>query len=86
MSQAEFGIFLGVSQGTASKKLNGYIPFSADEIFECAARFNVSTEYLYGRINVPAPEKQCPRMSCNSCAGGERIPSSISVNQRKEPK
>ena len=38
-----------VSQATASKKLNGQIPFSVEEIFECAERFNVSTEYLYGR-------------------------------------
>lgn len=31
------------------KKLNGQIPFSVEEIFKCAERFNVSTEYLYGR-------------------------------------
>lgn len=49
MSQTEFGVFLGVSQGTVSKKLNGQIPFSVEEVFECAERFNVSTEYLYGR-------------------------------------
>lgn len=50
MTQLDFGKqIIHVSQATASKKLNGQIPFSAEEIFECAERFNVSTEYLYER-------------------------------------
>lgn len=50
LTQENFGKeVIHVSQATASKKLNGQIPFSAEEIFECAERFNVSTEYLYGR-------------------------------------
>jgi len=54
MTQLDFGKqIIHVSQATASKKLNGQIPFSAEEIFECAERFNVSTEYLYGRELTP---------------------------------
>lgn len=50
LTQVNFGKeVIHVSQATASKKLNGQIPFSVEEIFECAERFNVSTEYLYGR-------------------------------------
>lgn len=50
LTQVNFGKeIIHVSQATASKKLNGQIPFSVEEIFECAERFNVSTEYLYGR-------------------------------------
>lgn len=49
MSQAEFGRLLGITQATASRKLNGQIPFSTDEILRCAIHFNVSTEALYGR-------------------------------------
>ena len=44
LTQVNFGKeVIHVSQATASKKLNGQIPFSVAE------RFNVSTEYLYGR-------------------------------------
>lgn len=49
MSQAEFGRLLGITQATASRKLNGQIPFSTDEVLRCAIHFNVSTETLYGR-------------------------------------
>lgn len=49
VSQMELGALLGITQASVSRKLNGQIPFSAEEIFECAERFNVSTEYLYGR-------------------------------------
>ncbi|WP_270291077.1 helix-turn-helix domain-containing protein [Bifidobacterium adolescentis] len=50
LTQVNFGNeVIHVSQATASKKLNGQIPFSVEEIFECAERFNVSIEYLYGR-------------------------------------
>lgn len=45
----ELGALLGITQASVSRKLNGQIPFSAEEIFECAEKFNVSTEYLYGR-------------------------------------
>lgn len=49
LTQVNFGKeVIHVSQATASKKLNGQIPFSVEEIFNCAERFNVSTEYLYG--------------------------------------
>lgn len=49
MSQTEFGAFLGIGQCTASRKLSGRIPFSADEVLRCAIVFGVSTEALYGR-------------------------------------
>lgn len=49
LSQMELGVLLGITQASVSRKLNGQTPFSAEEIFECAERFNVSTEYLYGR-------------------------------------
>lgn len=49
MSQAEFGRLLGITQATASRKLNGQIPFSTDEVLRCAIVFGVSTEALYGR-------------------------------------
>lgn len=49
VSQMELGALLGITQASVSRKLNGQIPFSAEEIFECAEKFNVSTEYLYGR-------------------------------------
>ena len=48
MTQMEFGRnVIHVSQGTASKKLSAQIPFSAEEIFQCANYFHVSLEYLY---------------------------------------
>lgn len=49
MSQTEFGRLLGITQATASRKLNGQIPFSTDEVLQCAIVFGVSTETLYGR-------------------------------------
>ncbi|MFQ8620907.1 helix-turn-helix domain-containing protein [Bifidobacterium bifidum] len=55
LTQTTLGQVLGVSQATMSKKLRGEIPFSACEVQSCARHFRVSTDYLYGLTDDPAP-------------------------------
>lgn len=47
VTQEELGRALGVSQATASRKLHGLIPFSAEEMARCADYFGVPVGNLY---------------------------------------
>lgn len=49
MSQADIGKMLGLSQASASRKLHGLTPFSAEEIVTCADYFGISLDEIYGR-------------------------------------
>ena len=53
VTQEELGRALGVSQATASRKLHGLIPFSAEEVARCADYFRSSRRKPLRR----APEK-----------------------------
>lgn len=48
---------LHCSQGTASTKLAGEIPFAADEVRVSASHFGVSADYLCGLTDDPSPVK-----------------------------
>lgn len=47
VTQEELERALGVSQATASRKLHGLIPFSAEEMARCADYFGVPIGNLY---------------------------------------
>ena len=52
-TQEELGKILNVSKATISKYENGTVEMSNDTLIKLANHFNVSTDYLLGRTNIP---------------------------------
>lgn len=52
-TQEELGKILNVSKATISKYENGTVEMSNDTLIKLANHFNVSTDYILGRTNIP---------------------------------
>lgn len=52
-TQEELGKILNVSKATISKYENGTVEMSNDTLIKLANHFNVSTDYLLGRTDIP---------------------------------
>lgn len=52
-TQEELGKLLNVSKATISKYENGSVDVSNDTLIKLANHFNVTTDYLLGRIDKP---------------------------------
>lgn len=55
-NQRELASAIGVSESSFSDKMHGRTKFSLDQLAALADYFNVSIDYLTGRIDTPWPD------------------------------